>query len=142
MDGSFSQEIRTLKGRYFSSSDGNSNMFVIFTPIPGGMIQFFDEHIYFSLFFKWVVQPPTSIILWGYNKLIFGAPIHLAIFGKISGGEDEASSHGSIFGVHLEQCGLAVRGRLPRVGREGSAQRQLGGNKTSLEDDSLFCWLQ
>ncbi len=34
-----------ILGIYFCLGGGNSNIFVIFTPIPGEMIQF-DEHIF------------------------------------------------------------------------------------------------
>ena len=43
-----------------------------------------------------------------------------------SGGEDEAGRHGGGGGVHLEQRGAAVRGRLPGAQREGRLERCRG----------------
>ena len=44
-----------------------SNIFLIFTPIPGEMIQF-DLRI----FFKWMVQPSTSTFLFWFGYFHFG----------------------------------------------------------------------
>ena len=43
-----------------------------------------------------------------------------------TGGKDEAGRHGGCGGVHLEQRGAAVRGRVPGAGCEGRLERCRG----------------
>jgi len=58
------------KDKRLSKGGGNSNIFLIFNPNPGGMIQF-DYIIFFQM--GWKLKPPTSFFLLGEKTLVSGA---------------------------------------------------------------------